>query len=247
MASVVTTTAITAAAVSGAGVAWGARTTRVVAGPTSRWIVRVKGSPRPVESAVVRLGGRVSARVALIDGLIVDLPASAVNPLRGTAGVMSLTPDAHLKAQAAVWDPVGDIGSPNVLSQVTGAQAYWAAGFTGKGVDVSLIDSGVAVSDGLPAGKVIYGPDLSWDTNNPALRNIDNFGHGTHMAGIIAGHTSDASTQNPSQGFLGMAPDSRIVSVKVADGSGATLARHQTLRLKAHKLAHRLAAGALGD
>jgi len=102
----------------------------------------------------------------------------------------------------------------------TGAQAWWNAGYTGKGVDVALIDSGVAPVAGLNApGKIVNGPDLSLDSQSPSLRYLDAYGHGTFMAGLIAG--DDPSLLGGASVYRGMAPDARIVSLKVgaADGS----------------------------
>ena len=67
-------------------------------------------------------------------------------------------------------------------------------GYTGAGVDVALIDSGVAPVEGLSApGKIVYGPDLSLESQSPDLRNLDTYGHGTFMAGLIAGHDDAAA------------------------------------------------------
>ena len=115
---------------------------------------------------------------------------------------------------AAGYDPASDVNSMTSTTDYTGAQAWWAAGYTGKGVDVALIDSGVSPVEGLDApGKVIYGPDLSLESQAPNLTNLDTFGHGTFMAGLIAGR--DAA-------YRGMAPDARIVSIKVATADGGT-------------------------
>ena len=95
----------------------------------------------------------------------------------------------------------------------TGVQAWWNAGYTGKGVDVALIDSGVTPVAGLDApGKVVNGPDLSLDSQSPSLRYLDAYGHGTFMAGLIAAN-------DPS--YHGMAPDARLVSLKVGAADGA--------------------------
>ena len=42
------------------------------------------------------------------------------------------------------YDPVSDFGSLFDITQTIGAQSSWRAGYTGKGVDVALIDTGVA-------------------------------------------------------------------------------------------------------
>ena len=102
----------------------------------------------------------------------------------------------------------------------TGAQAWWNAGYTGKGVDVALIDSGVAPVAGLNApGKIVNGPDLSLDSQSPSLRYLDAYGHGTFMAGLIAG--DDPSLLGGASVYRGMAPDARIVSLKVGAADGA--------------------------
>ena len=94
------------------------------------------------------------------------------------------------------------------VEQVIGTQQAWANGATGKGVDVAVIDSGVTPVQGLGApNKVVYGPDLSFDSQDPHTAFLDGFGHGTAVASIIAGN--DGS----SDGFQGVAPDARIVSV----------------------------------
>jgi len=103
-----------------------------------------------------------------------------------------------------------------ITNQITGAEDFWRAGFDGSGVDVALIDTGVVPVDGLTwPGKVINGPDLSFESQADNLRYLDTFGHGTHLAGIIAGR-DDADTQ-----FKGMAPGARLVNIKVADSQGA--------------------------
>jgi serine protease AprX len=128
--------------------------------------------------------------------------------------------------QAAGYDPADDVNSMASTAAYTGAHAWWAAGYTGKGVDVAVIDSGVSPVDGLStAGKIIYGPDLSLESQAPNLTNLDTFGHGTFMAGLIAGRDAGLTApydQAPASAYRGMAPDARIVSIKVATADGGT-------------------------
>ena len=122
------------------------------------------------------------------------------------------------------YDATLDVNSMYSTTLYTGAQAWWAAGYTGKGVDVALIDTGVSPVKGLDdPGKVIYGPDLSLESQAPNLTNLDTYGHGTFMAGLIAGRDSDVGAPyvpTPPSAYRGMAPDARIVSVKVATADG---------------------------
>ena len=171
------------------------------------------------ESMVEALGGQVGHELGVIDGFTARVPADRLDELSAAPGVVSVTKDAGLRLQADNWSAQSDLGSILNAAKATGAAGAWGAGVTGKGVDVALIDSGVAPVDGLNGpNKIVNGPDLSFEAGNPARRNIDTFGHGTHMAGIIAGR--DGSSGDGS--FTGIAPDARLVSVKVASSDGAT-------------------------
>ncbi|MCW2580345.1 MAG: peptidase and in kexin sedolisin, partial [Blastococcus sp.] len=189
-------------------------------------IVReLAGSGNAPEQAVAAFGGSVGRQLEILGGFTAELPADRLDKLRAVAGVESVTEDAGLELSSAdVEAQAAQAGSLyTIANEVTGASAMWDAGYTGKGVDVAVIDSGVVPVDGFKTpGKIVHGPDLSLEANSPA-KNLDTFGHGTAMASIIAGRDSAASTvSGNSSDFIGMAPDSRIVSVKIADAKGQT-------------------------
>ena len=134
-----------------------------------------------------------------------------------------------------LWDPVGDPGSLWNVAQQIDATDYWSRGVYGQGVDVAVIDSGVAPLQEF-GDRLINGPDLSFDASSatggdPDFDGIDALGHGTHMAGIIAGRDINISNDelaNPRQflkdakrQFVGIAPASRIVNVRVGASDGA--------------------------
>jgi subtilisin family serine protease len=179
------------------------------------------------EVLVERLGGTVGRQLRIIGGFAATLPAPAVARLRASRAVQSVTEN-----QAVKLNTIGGFDSKNyssttmywVAQEITGAGEYWGAGWTGKGVDVALLDTGVVEVEGLRAGNVVYGPDLSHEADNLDLQHKDTYGHGTHMAGIIAGRDSGGYEvdKGDEDHFLGMAPEARVVSVKLADASGAT-------------------------
>ena len=114
------------------------------------------------------------------------------------------------------YDPTSDPYSMQAITAGDGAQAWWNAGDTGQGVDVALIDTGVAPVPALSgANKIVNGPDLSLESQDPSTQYLDTNGHGTVMAGIIGGNDGQAG------GYHGVAPDSRILSVKVGAANGA--------------------------
>jgi serine protease AprX len=110
------------------------------------------------------------------------------------------------------------------MTQNTGVTAFWDQGYTGAGIDVAVIDTGVAPVEGLGApGKIIYGPDLSLESQSPSFARLDTNGHGTFMAGLIAGKDSTLTApykNAPASAYRGIAPDARIVSIKVATADG---------------------------
>jgi serine protease AprX len=187
------------------------------------------GSGGAAQQAVEQFGGTVGRQLGVINGFSATVPVDRLAALRAVPGVAEVTADAGLTlSDADVTDQISQVGSMyTIATQDTGAQDLWERGDTGQGVDVALIDSGVASVDGLTAsGKVVRGPDLTQD-NGTALQGVDTYGHGTHMAGIIAGRDDAAPTSGPAlasdtSDFVGMAPGARIVSIKVANREGVT-------------------------
>ena len=127
-------------------------------------------------------------------------------------------------ASAATYLPALDGYSMKAMTENIGATQFWDDGFTGAGVDVAIIDTGVAPVEGLATpGKIINGPDLSLESQAPNLTHLDTNGHGTFIAGLIAGKDSNLVqpySQAPADVYRGVAPDARIVSVKVGTADG---------------------------
>jgi subtilisin family serine protease len=192
------------------------------------------------DQAVATLGGRITAALPIVNGFAALLPESAVDALRATAGVLEVTANATLHLSSATtdqntqdaqkdkkdgpgWKADTAFATMNAVTKLIGAQDLWASGVTGRGVGIALIDSGVVQVGGLQ-NQVIIGPDLSFESQSPAFVDLDTFGHGTHLAGIMAGSDGSASLKkkpDPSA-FTGVAPEAKIISVKVASYDGAT-------------------------
>jgi serine protease AprX len=177
-----------------------------------------------VQQAVARLGGTVVHTMAAVGILEVELPAGTLAALQRTAGVFGATEDHAVKLSTEAYNPAEDVNSLTSTTTAVGIRGAGGYVATGAGVDVALVDSGVSPVLGLDGkDKVVHGPDLSFEGQNKSTRYLDTFGHGTHMAGIIAGHDKGVNartvgTDDPA--FLGVAPDARILSVKVADAHG---------------------------
>ncbi len=172
------------------------------------------------------VGGEVVRDLGIIDSFSAVVPGDRVDELLAHPDVVSVVEDGSLQILEDGWENATGISASladnyagsleSIVDKTIEAEEFWDKGYYGKGVDVALIDSGVVPVQGLTtAGKVINGPDLSFESQSDDLRYLDTYGHGTHLAGIIAGYDGSSS------GFMGVAPGARIVNVKVANYEGA--------------------------
>jgi serine protease AprX len=201
-----------------------------LAGSHTSVIVRSQAGAQDAASNAVRsLGGRIGQRLDIISGFVAMVPSRTIPVLARAPGILSVTPNTRVRLMGTVdgYDPnwSSPTGSWKRNIEAIKAKEAWKAGILGQGVDVALIDSGVAPVQGIK-DHLLYGPDLSFESQADNLRHLDTFGHGTHMAGIIAGRDSTIDPGHEDEefdkAFVGVAPKSRIVSIKVATSSGAT-------------------------
>ncbi|RZS91351.1 serine protease AprX [Motilibacter rhizosphaerae] len=185
----------------------------------STWLAVADGDLGAASAAATRAGAQVTKTLPGIGQLVLRADAAEVAALRASGTVRSVTLDAHVHLSAATFDPSTDPGSSYNVTQAIGARDMWKAGYTGSGIDIALIDSGVA--PGTSAGwRMVSGPDLSFDSQDPNARRGDKFGHGTHLASIMVGDDNTADKMTNTGAQLGVAPDARVISVKVGDVNG---------------------------
>ncbi len=209
-----TMAALGALAVLSAGVLSGSSTTARDHGRSKLLIATEPGQASAVADAAARMGAEVIAEMPNVDVLSAEVPNGAIAELAALPQVISLAPD--MAADVNFADPLATAAAASAatVADTVNADQAQAAGLDGRGIDVAVIDSGVAPVAGL-SGKVVNGPDFSADAAYSNLAGQDGLGHGTHMAGIIAGR--DTAT-----GAKGIAPGARIVNVKVSSYDGRT-------------------------
>src|SRR5712671_5009948 len=114
-------------------------------------------------------------------------------------------------------------GAMNNAGPAVGADIAHSLGYDGTGVGVAVIDSGVnSVFDLAQVGnskvsRIVYSQnfDPSANTTN------DLYGHGTHVAGIIAGNGGSSTCGNCDVTFRGIAPNANIINLRVLDQNGS--------------------------
>ena len=147
-----------------------------------------------------RLRGRIRRQVTEQIAAI-EVDADEVEALAADPGIERLSLDLDVRSTA---DPI---------ASAVGADQVWAAdrymrGFTGRGIGVAVIDSGVSLHPDLEP-RVAARLDFTGEGVD------DGYGHGTHIAGMVAGNGRSSQGQN-----AGIAPGASIVSLKVLDHSG---------------------------
>jgi serine protease AprX len=202
---------------------------------------------------VRRFGGRVtSPTLRVINGFGAALSRKAARRLRHRRSVKSVSlntsmtaaadtsggyscPTADATTTANKWfpGPARDydptlLNTYKLLSQPTDnaiqANRAWSRA-TGRGVGVAVVDTGIAgdlpdfQTPGWNGSRVI----ASAVTNPCAKDANDHYGHGTHVAGLIAGNGLLYPTDHQLFGkYMGVAPRANLVSVKVSDDDGNT-------------------------
>jgi serine protease AprX len=171
---------------------------------------------------VAAVGGRSLAALPIVDGLLARVPAEQAPELARRPEVRAVTDaDRPLRVRAAdpttgavdspVPSPDGSatlpVGVPPPAGE--GAARLESAAAPRLGVGVGVLDTGIA-SNGDLAGRVVASADLSGEWSFS-----DSYGHGTFMAGLIAG-------SGQGGGPAGIAPGADLIDLKVAGADGAT-------------------------
>ena len=153
------------------------------------------------DAGIRRLRGLVGRRLASVGGQVAYVPDSALEALSRIPGVTGVSLD---RAVTGTLERTGATVGSNWVRDTLG--------FDGTGIGIAVIDSGVANwHDDLGPTKVTRFVDFV--NFQPAA--YDDYGHGTHVAGIIAGdgHDSDGRRR-------GIAPGATLLVEKVLDASG---------------------------
>ncbi len=182
--------------------------------PTRAVRVLLRGAPAELRDVAARHGVEV-VRV-LDEFIVVSANAEQVAALQAESAVQVIAGDVLLAPMMAVSNKA--TGADLTRTGDAGLFGIGYPGVTGQGVGVAVIDSGITPHRAL-ANKVVAA--VSFVPGDPSVD--DAFGHGTHIAGIIAGQA--AAAVNVTADYTGgIAPGAHLVNVRVLGpyGSGYT-------------------------
>ena len=169
--------------------------------PDQKVPVIVQRAPAATSQAIAKAaGGSVQEEFKFIHSFRMTVPAKTIENLSKNPNVRYISPDGPVDINAVDTSTL-----ETLYPQLVGATSQWnsGTGLTGQGVTIAVIDSGVNTHPDF--GNRI---GLRWASRSG--NNTDPNGHGTHVAGTITGRSADGK-------YIGVAPDARILSLKVAD------------------------------
>nr|WP_321293826.1 S8 family serine peptidase [uncultured Trichococcus sp.] len=175
-------------------------------------IVRFKDKPGQAElHAFKGLGGDISNVFTIIPAVSGRLPAKAIEALKNNPQVEVVELDYTVRALE--YSPENELGNSWGAEHIN-ADAALAAGYSGEGVKVAVLDSGVNFNHAdLSDNFVFSANELGYDFVSDDFFPEDVYGHGTHVAGILAAASNDF-------GVVGVAPNAQIVALRVLDNNG---------------------------
>jgi len=167
-------------------------------------LIGFKQVPGPSEQALVRShGGAIKYSYTLVPAIAASIPEPAIEGLRHNPNVTIIEPDIEVYAVDTELDNswgVKHIGAGTVHNN----------GNKGTGIKVAIIDSGIYYTHPDLNANYKGGKDFVNNDNYP----MDDNGHGTHCAGIVA-------AEDNGSGVVGVAPEADLYALKVLNSSGS--------------------------
>src|ERR1700739_1713125 len=167
-------------------------------------IIQFKQTPKAHTSEMAAQGGRLKFSFDHINGAAYRIPVRVLAWLENHPDVAHVSPDRANK-----------VAADDDIPAVEGDVARQQYGLDGTGIGVAIIDSGVFNHDDLQkssglGSRIVYSE--SFIPGDPSTN--DAYGHGTHVAGIVAGNGHDSVSGYPTQ-YVGVAPNANIINLRV--------------------------------
>ena len=161
---------------------------------------------------IQNLGGKLKHDLrGPIKGAAFHLPASALQALEQMDDVAHVSLDHQLSATAARRDFY--VTAENAPSP--------GPGHDGGGIGIAIIDSGISGNADIPSGgpgsRIVYNQSFVPGDSS----TLDAYGHGTHVAGIIAGNGHNSGGAEALFTFQGLAPNANLINLRVLDATGS--------------------------
>ena len=170
-------------------------------------IIQYKQAPGLLDlKGLLGLGGQLLNSIPIVNGVVAALPISNILSLANQPNVLYVSPDR-----------VNRVLSDDAPSAIN-ADVAWDKGADGSGIGVAVLDSGIGSSPDLNGGllglsRVVYSQNFVPGTYSAN----DQYGHGTHIAGLITGNAAGSTGRSYFQSYKGVAPKAQLINLRVLD------------------------------
>jgi serine protease AprX len=177
-------------------------------------IVQYRVMPTQTNFArVMSRGGSLQHNLTTINAVAFTVKGSSLKALTKDPDVVYVSPDRSVWATATATD---------FYDQAVLAPYAWSRNLTGRGIGVAVIDSGInsgrdfTLSNGT-GSRIVYNQNFAGGQSTVA----DSYGHGTHVAGILAGNGTNSHGTTFRKTFMGVADNVNLINLRVLDDKGA--------------------------
>lgn len=145
--------------------------------------------------------GKVKYRLPVIESYVIEVPKKYIHNLKNIKGIKAVYEDAHITAQM------------DNTRKVIKWESSRKNGLSGKDIGIAVLDTGIAPVDDFtkPYNRLVAFKDFVNDNDE----TYDDNGHGTHVAGIVAGNGFRSNGR-----YCGIACESHLIGVKILDEEG---------------------------
>jgi serine protease AprX len=202
-------------------------------------IIQYYNPPSAGETGLLGLlGGLIRTVLGSINAIVANVTYGNLTNIAADPNVKYISPDRPLAAR----QQAGAIPGAAYTSEPINAPAVWQRGYKGTNIGIAVIDSGITPVPDLAAnsfslslgivsqllsggkeappyavGRIVYSQNFVQGQSDA----YDHYGHGTMVAGLIAGNGARSSGSNDYRTFRGAAPNASLINLRVLDQNGA--------------------------
>jgi serine protease AprX len=160
-------------------------------------------------------GANLRWQLPVITAATMTVPGTMLSTLASESSVVYMTLDRPLTMTS---NPTTEEFATAIEENIAASQYA----FDGTGIGVAVIDSGIAshpdLNNANGVSRVVYSQSFVAGNSSP----VDQYGHGTHVAGLIGGSGASSGSANGYPAvYAGMAPNVNLIDLRVLDQNGS--------------------------
>lgn len=181
---------------------------------TLKVIIQKNRNSNGLERLITKLDGRITKDLSIINALAVELPAKYISKIAQNNAVRWISPDAPV-VETGCKQCISTTNLKNNYNQTVYASRAWNTPpyLQGKGITVAVVDSGINKAHADIQERVVAEKSFRFTSGTG-----DAFGHGTFVAGVIAGNGTSGNGN-----YIGIAPQASLLNVKVSGPLGEAI------------------------